>query len=173
LEPLLHFSIPLASLLLLGLKPREAFPLAFLGIVPDLDALLHVHRSLSHSFLFYIAVVLPPLLYSWYAGRGWEYHLVLAFAVLSSHSLMDLFSGYTPVLWPLMKNSYRINAGLNGHIGTGVSISGIWRLDNQPTEFTRFHTVDYPIFTSQGIITSVILLLPVAVNIIKEYRARI
>ena len=58
----MHFALPLTALLLLRLELRTATPLALLGLLPDLDALLLIHRSFSHSVVVLGLLFLPILL---------------------------------------------------------------------------------------------------------------
>lgn len=96
MEPLIHFVVPLTLLTILGVKFRRALPLSLLALLPDLDVFFHVHRSFSHSILIFLAVFLLTLPLAW---RFKSYkHAALALLMLISHPILDLFSGYTPVL---------------------------------------------------------------------------
>jgi membrane-bound metal-dependent hydrolase YbcI (DUF457 family) len=68
-ELFLHFSIPFALVApILGLK--RALLAGFIAILPDIDALMHVHRSLTHSILFLSIRSAIFILASWKAARG-------------------------------------------------------------------------------------------------------
>jgi hypothetical protein len=69
-ELFLHFSIPFALVApILGLK--RALLAGFIAILPDIDALMHVYRSLTRSIL--LLSILPAIfiLTSWKAGRAY------------------------------------------------------------------------------------------------------
>jgi membrane-bound metal-dependent hydrolase YbcI (DUF457 family) len=59
LELIIHFTIPFIALTLLGLDVKRALPLSLLALLPDLDALFLVHRSLSHSLVVVFAFAAP------------------------------------------------------------------------------------------------------------------
>ncbi|MBS7659884.1 hypothetical protein KEJ28_04275, partial [Candidatus Bathyarchaeota archaeon] len=62
MEPLLHFTIPFLSFLLVGVQPKKAFLLSLLALVPDLDALFLVHRSFTHSIVCISIILLIAVL---------------------------------------------------------------------------------------------------------------
>ena len=162
LEPLLHFVIPFTGLLLLGLDVKQALLIGLLGLVPDLDALFHVHRSWSHSFLAY----LPLLLVSWFFLRRLWVESVLGYFVLVSHCLMDLFTGYTPVLWPLSTRSYWLVFGLEGSLDSGIGVWPVFDVLSKPVDFTYFERITYSLFTGEGLMVSLILLAPVIIKVL-------
>ena len=51
MKPLIHFIVPFTALTLAGVEFRKALPISLLALLPDLDALFLVHRSLSHSLV--------------------------------------------------------------------------------------------------------------------------
>ena len=61
MEPAIHFIVPFIALTLVGVKFRRALPVSLLALLPDLDALFLVHRSLSHSLIVLLMVAVPLL----------------------------------------------------------------------------------------------------------------
>jgi len=166
-EPLIHFVVPFTALTLVGVKTKKALPISLLALLPDLDALFLVHRSLSHS-LFVVLVVAMSLLLLTYKLRLRVYGYVgLGLLAVASHLVLDLFSGYTPLLWPLYGYSLWVQAGLVAHIGSSPSLTPSLKLLKEPIAFHPFPSLDAPLFTGQGLILSAVLLFPVLLRALR------
>jgi len=100
-ELALHFTVPLAlTAPVLGI--RKAIAVSLISLLPDLDVFLHVHRSPSHSIVLLLVVCLVAVyLMSRLKPRYLGLVSVGCLALLS-HPIMDLFSTYTPILYPLV-----------------------------------------------------------------------
>jgi len=160
-EPLIHFMIPFAALTLYGLDLRKALPLSLLALLPDFDALFFVHRSFSHSIIVVVGFMAPILVLAYrFRPRLYSY-AVMALLVLASHLVLDVFAGYTPILWPLYGYSIWIQAGLTVHMGSSPSLALRVELPTKPTTFQPFRGLDAPLFTGEGLILSIMLLIPV------------
>ena len=163
MEPLVHYALPLTALLLAGVQPKKAAILAFLGVIPDIDALMLVHRSISHSIIIMGLIIAPLYLIAKIRYPDLKQPLLLAFLVLSSHPVLDLES-MTPILWPITSNSYMLQLSLNGVMQEGFSLKPSITLSSTPTAFTLAEGFDYPLFTENGFLIAVILLVPIAYN---------
>jgi hypothetical protein len=93
--------------------------------------------------------------------------LLLAFLVLVSHPILDLES-LTPIFLPLLSYSISLKLSLNGVIQEGLSLRPLISMTSQPTIFTTASGLDYPLFTQEGILISLILLTPIIYNQIKK-----
>jgi len=155
-ELALHFSVVFAlTAPVLGL--RRAIVLSLISLAPDLDALFHVHRSMSHSAVLLVVVSLvafglvrklKPNLFS----------MVCAGCLsLLCHPVMDLFSTYTPILYPLIAESVYISVEGKVLIGGSITPSISGEIETRPTEFTSFQWFDAPLFTNEGFIVSLLL----------------
>jgi membrane-bound metal-dependent hydrolase YbcI (DUF457 family) len=167
MEPLLHYILPLTALILLGEKPKTSAILATLGVVSDIDALLLIHRSLSHSLVIIGLIYTPLFLYAWHRKPGLQRTFILAFLVSASHPILDL-GGLTPILWPIIQNSLSLHMSLNGVMQEGFSFRPRINIKQVPTDFSRFTGFDYPLFTQDGLLTATILLLPIIYNQINK-----
>jgi len=167
-ELLLHFAIPFAAFSYLR-RPKEAFVASLIALLPDVDALLTgVHRSTSHSLvvvlalcdiaLLLIRVVRPRLL-----GLG-----LLATLGFLSHLLLDLFTTYTPIFWPLVGWSPFISVNGGVHVSESVNLKVSLDLSTTTTEFTSFTVLDAPIFTSEGFAIALILIGAVFTNVYSD-----
>ena len=166
MEPLLHFIIPFTFLTLAGVRFKTALTLSILAVLPDLDALLQVHRSLTHS-----AVVLTLLVASaWLITCKTRIQVSLPLTLLTviSHPILDLFTGYTPILWPLTQSSLQVQAELTVHIGSFPTLGLTLRLYSCKALFNRFQSLDAPLFTSEGLITSTMLIAPIMGKMFRE-----
>jgi len=160
-EPLVHFVVPLAALLLFGVELKKALSVSLFALLPDVDALFLVHRSLSHSIVVMLIVVAPFLVLIYKFKPRLQVYGLLGLLATVSHSVLDVFNGFTPILWPLYNYSVWIQAGLGVHIGSSPSVMSSARLLFEPVRFESFQGLDAPLFTGEGLILSLVLLSPV------------
>jgi len=156
MEPLLHSAIAFALAVLLGLRLRWALALGLVGILPDLDVLFFMHRSVSHS-------ILPPLsllLLSLIAWRSSIPKVPLSAISLgwASHSFLDLIDDYTPVLFPLSSKSYQLVFESNLTIGSRPSISMSLTALERSYNYGAFTYLDAPLFTASGLAIGLVLI---------------
>ncbi|MEM1839460.1 MAG: metal-dependent hydrolase, partial [Candidatus Bathyarchaeia archaeon] len=103
-EPAIHFSVIFAlSAPRLGVK--RALILSAIALLPDLDALFHLHRSMSHSLILLSLSWLLVLTVIYSIKRVYFRFGILCFLVLLSHPIMDCFQNYTPILYPMLDRS--------------------------------------------------------------------
>jgi len=79
-------------------RPRYAALLALVSLLPDLDALLGVHRWVTHSLPVALAVALPVLAATYVARGRYLGTATLALALYSLHVALDTLTSPTPVL---------------------------------------------------------------------------
>jgi membrane-bound metal-dependent hydrolase YbcI (DUF457 family) len=97
-ELLLHFAIPFSiSAPIIGVK--RAIVVGIVGMLPDVDALLHVHRSMTHSIIILTILSLIPLYITSFKLKEKSLAL-LSFISLTTHPIMDMFQTYTPIIYP-------------------------------------------------------------------------
>jgi len=155
-ELLLHFAIPFALVApVLGL--RRALLAGLVAILPDVDALMYVHRSLTHSIPLLMIPAILSVLASWKAGKGSRTIAACSLSLLS-HPILDLFQSPTPILYPLSQHSYHLSVKMNTLISEKIIPELSVRVNFEATNFSRFQTFDAPIFTDVGFITSLILI---------------
>jgi len=161
-ELLLHYTIPLAILSYtfdLRRDYKKILALSILGIMPDLDALLHIHRSMSHSIIPYTIILIAILVFIRNSEvRKWS---IIGYLIILSHLLLDMFTGSTPVLWPLIPNSIYFETNVTALITETVTIKPEIDVGVERTVFKRFTSLDAPIATSQGVAVTITLLTPI------------
>ena len=99
------------------------------ALLPDLDALFHVHRSVTHSAVVLLALALPIAYLAHRLGVG-RRTLALAIASLASHPVLDAFQTYTPILYPFLgsiyvdvRSGFLIDGGLRPHFELNVYVA--------------------------------------------------
>jgi len=165
-ETLIHIVLPLFVLILAGFELKKAFALSLLAILPDFDILFGVHRSISHSLIF-ITLIFVPLLFL--ARKNKINYILPAFFVILSHPILDMFTGYTPILYPLYGKSVYIVANLTVNTVNLMDIRFRFKIYEIPTTFHLIET-DAPIFTNYGIAVSLALLTALFINHLKGSR---
>ena len=159
-EPAIHFAVPFAAFTALDLEPELAFLFSILALTPDLDVLFHYHRSISHSLIPWVIFTMPLLVLNWKNG-------VLALLALASHILLDL-TGYTPILYPIVKDSYRINVNFDMHFRSSPNFKFDLKVMSRPTTFKPIKSLDAQLFTGEGLLISLMLLAPTLLSILKR-----
>jgi membrane-bound metal-dependent hydrolase YbcI (DUF457 family) len=140
-------------------EPRRALLLAFVGLLPDVDALLLVHRWVTHSIPVAL-LALAPLLALTYAYRR-EYVGVAVLAVLlyTLHIVMDLLTGLTPALWPLTP-ALAVNIEVNGAYSVnGVKVTPGFEVVVEPVDFARRDLVEGPLVSETGLVLLVVAIV--------------
>jgi len=91
------------------LKKKIAYGIlfGFISILPDLDVLFRVHRSISHSLIFITIIMLPLIVHL--RGRRLFRYAFLAYVAYVLHILLDL-QAPTPVFWPIFNGAIWISA---------------------------------------------------------------
>ncbi|MFQ6085713.1 MAG: metal-dependent hydrolase [Candidatus Bathyarchaeia archaeon] len=156
MQPLLHFTVPFVAATLLGLKPKKAFVVSLFALVPDLDVLFHVHRSMSHSLLMLLLISVPFIL--WTKNSKFHEYALLGSVMVGSHLVFDLFTNYTPILWPLYGNSLWVAIEGFTHVGSYPTIDLGVRVLTAPVSFAQLQSFDAQLFTGEGFIASAFLL---------------
>lgn len=168
MEPIIHFTIPFIALILIGVSIRRALIFSILALLPDLDALFLIHRSFTHSIIILLIATIPLLLFVFRFKWVFRSYYLPVLLSISSHLFLDVFTGYTPILWPLHNYSVWIQAELNIHIGSFPGLTLNTYLLMEPIVFHTFQSLDAPLFTGEGLVTSITLLIPVIVKAMRK-----
>lgn len=158
-EPLIHFVIPFFLLVMFGFNIKKATFISLLAVLPDLDVLFHIHRSISHSIFFVLIFSFPAILISkkFYKERFNE--SIIATLVILSHPFMDMFTYFTPVFWPLFNKSIHIVSELTTNMNDVLDLNLTLQVYFKPIAFYRTTNMDAPIFSSAGVGVSLVLLI--------------
>jgi len=164
-EPLLHFAVPFASLRAFGLDLRRVLFASLIALTPDIDVLLQVHRSQTHSFVILALVTLPLLALTW-NRKSLRWLVLLGAFGVSTHLVLDLVQSSTPVLWPLLNESIWISFTQYLHMGSATAITGSVTVHVEPAAIEHFTSFDAPVLTGEGAVVSSVLLAPTLVQIL-------
>jgi membrane-bound metal-dependent hydrolase YbcI (DUF457 family) len=162
---LLHFAVAFASLRAFRLDLRKVLFASLIALTPDIDVLFQVHRSQTHSFVLLAFVTLPLLILTWNRKSLRSLVLLGAFGV-STHIVLDLFQSSTPVLWPLLGESFWIPFTQYLHMGSAAAITGSATVQVEQAGIERFTSFDAPVLTGEGLVMSAFLLAPTLVQIL-------
>ena len=167
-EPPLHFSVIFAIVAPnIGLK--RALLISALALIPDLDVLFHIHRSMSHS-LFILVLAYSPFLVVTYRFKPEYFQLAICgLLALLSHPVMDCFQTYTPILYPLYDRSVWVNVEGSVLISSSSLAPKVSAtVKDVPTVFREFETMDAPLFSSESLIVSIMLIAPTILFYLKS-----
>ncbi|MFQ5999133.1 MAG: hypothetical protein ACE5J6_00005, partial [Candidatus Bathyarchaeia archaeon] len=83
---------------------------------------------------------------------------VLCTLILLSHPIMDLFTGFTPVIWPLLNQSVSVTTIMMINFASTPHLQFNMAMEFSSVVFPAVTTFDAPMFTSNGIaVTSVFI----------------
>lgn len=132
---------------------REALALAFVGVLPDLDALLRIHRSFTHSLVL-TALAGAALLI---AARKKRHTGAAALALLlyAIHIALDLLTAPTPVLWPLTDQAYVVTVAIDSTVTqAGVIVTPAISLEAAPADLAPQPAVEGPLVSPTGLVAA-------------------
>ena len=166
-EPLLHLIVPFIILISFGFSLRKSFILSSLAILPDLDVLFHVHRSITHSAVFLILICIPIVGFIKLKYPKYFTDSIIGSLVILSHPFLDVFNSYTPILYPLYKNSVFIVCKLITDQSNISNLRFFFEIKIIPTYFSLIlPNTDGVVFSSLGVGISLVIL----VGIIAKWR---
>jgi len=150
-------------------KFKESLVIALVGLLPDIDVLLMVHRWVSHSLLIPTLTLPLILLIIKYLGKDHLKYLVVPVALYMLHIFLDLFTAPTPILWPISTQSYSLGVKLDGVLSdTGIKLIPSLIVSAEVSDFTRKSVLEGPLITDTGIMVAVVTVLTLTI----EYLAR-
>jgi len=158
-EVLVHILIPLMVLLYLRFELKYALAYSLFAILPDFDIFFGVHRSLSHSIVFILIIFLPIIVVAQLKSRVLFKRIAVVLFVLLSHIILDVFTGYTPIFYPLYNMAIYLIVNV-----TVNTISYNIKLDfNVYTKQVTFQieNVDAPILTNVGIALGIFIFVSI------------
>jgi membrane-bound metal-dependent hydrolase YbcI (DUF457 family) len=166
-ELLLHFTVPFASLTAMRLDWRKALFTSLIALLPDLDVLFHIHRSLSHS-LVVLAIIILPILAIAHKNKTVTNLTLLAALGIITHIILDLFDAYTPLLYPISNQSFQILTSLDFHTGSQSYFTYNLRLLAKSYSPAAFQSFDGQVISTDGFAVSLVLLGPYLVTLIRN-----
>ncbi len=147
---------------------KTSLIIAISGILPDMDALLGMHRWVTHS----IPLTLPILLLIYLLMKDKWRDLALITFLYELHLIMDLFTGPTPILWPLIPEAYSINLDLDAILGNKVGLKGFLRVNPSPVNFQVHSVVEGPVISNGGALFGLLALVLLAAERLSRANVR-
>ena len=136
------------------LRPRHAALAAIAGVAPDIDALIGVHRWLTHS-------IAPPLLaaiiaYTTLRHTRYATPAILITALIALHNTLDTLTAPTPLLWPLTRDAYAININIDAAI-THHTITIHTTIDTTTEQMNTEsqEVIEGPLVTTTGVVLAI------------------
>jgi membrane-bound metal-dependent hydrolase YbcI (DUF457 family) len=142
---------------------RIALLVGLVGLIPDVDALLRIHRWVAHSLVLVALFATPLIILVYWRGRKYFGLALATLLVYTLHLMLDVFTGPTPVLYPLA-GSIWVKIQVNGvSTATGIAVNPSITVATVKPDFTQMEIVEGPLVTETGsvivVVTAVILLL--------------
>lgn len=170
-ETLLHFMIPFTALIIYGLSIKKSVVLSSLAILPDLDVLFHIHRSITHSVIFLIIISIPILLFLKLWIPKYFKDGIIGTLVILSHPIMDTFQTYTPIIYPLYKGAIHIVCKFVTDMNNLTDLRFTFEIKTLDTAFSTLTTkTDGHIFTSLGIGITIVILIGIFFRWYKKWK---
>jgi len=142
---------------------RVTLLVGLVGLTPDVDALLRIHRWVTHSLVLVALFTTPLVILVYWRGRRYFGLALATLLIYTLHLLLDVFTGPTPIPYPLA-DSIWVKIQLNGALtATGITVNPSITVETVKPDFTQRGIVEGPLITGTGAIlaavTVVILLL--------------
>jgi len=153
-DALTHYA---ASLLVASraAKLRLAALIALVGLLPDLDVVLGIHRWITHSLVVAAALSAAALLAARRIGPQAFRYAALACALYALHLAFDALTAPTPLLWPLAGEAYMVSLRLDGALAAGgVALVPRVAVVREAVDFTP-RPLEGPIVSAGGVIMAV------------------
>ncbi len=168
-DPAVHYAVSLLiSTRVYNL--RKSLLVALVGLLPDVDVVLGIHRSYTHTLLIPLLIAVAGAVAQIRGQAKVARFLYVSSVLYLTHLVLDMFTGLGPFLWPISNLGLFIN----------VTVSATWTVLKglKITPHVYVEAVPYVPKVSEvfrGTLcsnTSIIVLLSVVVILLIERWAR-
>ncbi len=150
-------------------KYKYALFIALIGLLPDIDVILRVHRWVTHSLIPVALVASATTVILLHTKRNYLKYLALAIILYTLHIVLDTFIAPTPLLWPLTNQAYMLQAGIDGIITTNsIDITPQINIVVEHADLTQRPAIEGPIISPTGLIIAI----GVVAVLLTEYLAK-
>ena len=151
-------------------KPKYALFIALIGLLPDIDVLLRVHRWVTHSLIPVALVASATAVILLYTRRSYLKYLALATTLYILHIALDIFVAPTPLLWPLTSQAYMLDITLSSTITEdGIVIDPQIAIITNNADFTRKPAIDGSLVSTTGVIIAIGVIAIIIIEELKNY----
>ncbi len=171
-DPLLHYIV---SFIVAKRRYRilQALLISLVGIVPDLDVVFHIHRSATHSLV--ILCIVAFLIYVFlklFIKNSAKAIAILGTCVLLYllHILMDIFTGLTPLLWPITNYALFIDIRIDFTMGSSPCIDMPIRIVIKPYTMEMYEVIRGSIATPISIALATALAITISIQSRTHYK---
>jgi membrane-bound metal-dependent hydrolase YbcI (DUF457 family) len=144
---------------------RIALLVGLVGLIPDVDALFRIHRWITHSLVLVALFTTPLVILVYWRGRRYLGLALATLLIYTLHLLLDIFTGPTPILYPLA-DSIWVQIQVNGaSTATGITVNPSITVATVKPDFTQMEIVEGPLVTETGAVIAVVTV----VTLLLEY----
>jgi membrane-bound metal-dependent hydrolase YbcI (DUF457 family) len=139
MDPLMHLMLPLLFLLALRIDTKKVLLFAPLTILPDFDAVFHLHRAVLHSFIPVLVIPVSLILYSKFKRPEWMLSALLVQFYLASHIVLDLAG--VAFAWPFTTEMLYFDPELTFNMQGGINF--VFHLSYGLRPYVEMGTTDF------------------------------
>ncbi len=132
MDPLMHVVLPVLFLLAIRLEPKAVVMFSPLAILPDFDAVFHLHRAVFHSFIPVLVIPLALIAYSRLRMPEWMLSALLVQFYMASHVVLDI--GGVAFLWPFTTDMFFLDARITFNLQGGINFGADFDWGTRPYE---------------------------------------
>ena len=161
-EPLIHFLLPFVVLGFCGVSLKKSLALSSIAILPDLDVLFHIHRSITHSAVVLLLICIPIIGFVRLKYPNYFHDSLVGGLVVLSHPLLDVFDTYTPFFYPIYKESIFVFCRLVTDMSELSDLDFLFEIRTVSTSFSLIApNTEGVVFSDLGIAIGLIVLVGV------------
>lgn len=153
-------------------KKRLAAIMAFVGLLPDIDVFLGVHRWATHSIVPPLIAILVLLALRRSVLRRYSRGTLLALLSLllyTLHPVMDVFTAPTPLFWPLTDSAYGVYLDVEGFVASkSILLKPTVIIEVEPMNSVPKPVVEGPVASTTGIIIAIAVALYELLELLKR-----
>lgn len=148
---------------------KKALLLGVIGVLPDVDVLFRVHRWITHSILVATLVALLALFLAYRYRRKYFEYTLIAVVLYLFHILLDVFNAPTPILWPLLNQSYSVTIGLDGLlVRDGFALKPKIEVVVDTVDFIQLEYMEGPVVGEAGLMAGVTLVFILVIEVLER-----
>ncbi|MEM1646244.1 MAG: metal-dependent hydrolase [Ignisphaera sp.] len=141
---------------------RISLIIALVALLPDIDVFFRIHRWFTHSIIVLgISSLCLTILFTLFKKyRRYLLYLSSAILIYLLHLVVDLFTASTPILWPLITESYSLRIFVQGYVAKDrtISIYPVLMVSTSSSNFTPRDSLEGPLATDLSIVIALAIL---------------
>ena len=135
---------------------RIALLIGLVGLIPDVDALFRIHKWITHSLVLVALIAVPLVILVYWRRRRYFGLALTTLLIYTLHLLLDIFTGPTPILYPLA-DSILIKIQVHGaSTATDITVTPSITVATMKPDFTQMEAVEGLLVRETGVILAVV-----------------